>query len=256
MILIDAGQRVVPAFREKLSAKTAHGLASLGVTVREGAQATAIDEEGVTIKVGDSEERIDARTVVWAAGVRAAGAAEALAQATGAKADRAGRIEINPDLTLPGHPEISVIGDAASLAYGAEGKPLPGLATVAIQQARHVARAIRGGEPGATKPFRYRDKGALAVVGRGRAVCEIRGLGYSGPPAFLTYLTVHLYYLGGVLGRRLEMINAWVSASFGNLQNRVIEGELPRGGIASPSPRSCRSSAGAPTRSICPRRLA
>jgi NADH dehydrogenase len=143
----------------------------------------------------------------------------------GASTDRAGRIEVNPDLTLAGHPEISVIGDAAKLD-GADGKALPGLATTALQQARHVAEAIRQGQPGASKPFKYFDKGALAVVGRGRAVCEIRGYRLSGLIAFLMYLTVHLFYLGGVGGRRITVVTTWVSAGFGDRQNQVMEGGL------------------------------
>ena len=227
VILIDAGTRVVSTFREKLSAKAAKELASLGVTVREEAMADAIDGGGVTIKVGDSTERIPARTVIWGAGVRAAGVAEALARATGAETDRGGRIKIRPDLTLEGHPEISVIGDVASLE-GADGKPVPGLATAAIQQGRHVAKAIARGEAGASTPFRYLDKGALAVVGRGRAVCEFRGRGFSGVPAYLMYLGVHLYYLGGIAGRRLQVLGDWASMAFGVLQSQVIDGELPR----------------------------
>ncbi len=179
MILLDAGERVTAAFNEKLSAKVAGYLAALGVTVREGARVTAIDPHGVTVQVGGTEERIAARTVVWAAGVQAVGFSAALAKATGASTDRAGRVQIQPDLTVPGHPEISAIGDTTQVA-GPGGRPLPGLATVAIQQARHVAEAIRGGAPGATTPFRYFDKGALAVVGRGKAVCEIRGRGSPG----------------------------------------------------------------------------
>ncbi len=231
VILLDAGERVVPAFRPSLSAKAARELASLGVTVREGNRATALDEGGVTVKTPSGEERIDARTVIWAAGVRAVGLAAKLAEVTGAKTDHAGRIQIDPDLTIPGHPTISAIGDATSLA-GKDGKPLPGLATVAIQQGRHVARGIKKGNAGASGPFRYLDKGALAVVGRGRAVCEIRGLGLSGLPAFLTYLGVHLYYLGGIRGRRLEVLNAWAHAGGSSRQNRVIEGELPPAGDA------------------------
>ena len=211
MILLDAGERVVPAFSEKLSAKAARYLAELGVTVREGARATEIDPHGVTIDVDGAPERIPARTVIWAAGVRAASFSEILAQATGASTDRAGRIEVRPDLTLPGHPEISAIGDMTSLA-GPGDRPLPGLATVAIQQARHVAKAIRNGQPGASTPFRYFDKGALAVVGRGKAVCEVRGFELSGRPAFATYLGVHLYYLGGGVGRRVGLLTDWVSA--------------------------------------------
>jgi NADH dehydrogenase len=226
VILLDAGERVVAAFSEKLSGKVGEQLAKLGVDVREGVRATAIDAAGVTIEVGGVSERIDSRTVIWAAGVHAVPLTDVLARATGASIDHGGRIEVNPDLTVPGHPEISVIGDVASLE-GPGGKPLPGLATVAIQQAHHVAKAIRKGGPGASTPFRYLDKGALAVVGRGKAVCEIRGLKLSGRLAFFTYLGVHLYYLGGPVGRRLEVLIKWIGARFGQRQSALIEGELP-----------------------------
>jgi NADH:ubiquinone reductase (H+-translocating) len=225
VILLDAGDRLVTAFSEKLSGKVADELAELGVTVREGARATSIDARGVTFEVGSATERIDSRTVIWAAGVHAVGLTDALARATGAPTDRGGRIEVNPDMTVPGHPEISVIGDVASLA-GPAGKPLPGLATVAIQQAHHVADAIRAGRPGASTPFRYFDKGALAVVGRGKAVCEIRGRELWGRPAFFTYLGVHLYYLGGQVGRRVEVLIKWIGARFGERQSALIEGDL------------------------------
>jgi NADH:ubiquinone reductase (H+-translocating) len=217
-------ERVVAAFSEKLSRKVARYLEELGVTVREQARATAIDDRGVTIDVAEASERIDARTVIWAAGVHAASFTDAVAHATGANADRGGRIEVNPDLTVPGHPEISVIGDVACLE-GPGGRPLPGLATVAIQQARHVAKAIRKGQPGASTPFHYLDKGALAVVGRGKAVCAVRGIELSGRPAFFTYLGVHLYYLGGAPGRRLEVLIKWIGARFGERQSALIEGQ-------------------------------
>jgi NADH:quinone reductase (non-electrogenic) len=225
VILLDAGERVVAAFSEQTSAKAAKELGELGVTVREHARVTNIDARGVDVKIGEKNERIESRTVVWAAGVRTAGIAEVIARAAGAATDRAGHVEVNPDLTLPGHPEISVIGDAAKLA-GTDGRPLPGLATVAIQQARHVAEAIRAGEPGASKPFKYFDKGALAVVGRGKAVCEVRGHRLSGLPAFLMYAGVHLFYLGGVGGRRVSAGVTAIGSLFGAREGRVIEGEL------------------------------
>jgi len=240
VILLDAGDRVVSAFAERLSAKVAHELERLGVTVRERARVTAIDPRGVTIEVEDgSTERIDARTVIWAAGVQSVPLTHALALATGASTDRGGRIEVNPDLTLPGRPEISVIGDGASLA-GPSGKPLPGLATVAIQEAHHVAKAIRRGERGASTPFKYLDKGALAVVGRGKAVCEIRGLKLSGRPAFFTYLGVHLYYLGGQTGRRVGVLMKWVGARFGQRQSALIERPPESGDRAPPRPHAVR----------------
>jgi NADH dehydrogenase len=225
VILLDAGERVTAAFSERLSGKVTKELSSLGVEVRESARVTAIDRRGVTVSVGGAEERIEARTAIWAAGVQAVPFAATLARATGASTDRAGRVQIEPDLTIPGHPQISAVGDATLLA-APEGKQYPGLATVAIQQARHVARAIRQGNPGATTPFRYFDKGALAVVGRGKAVCEIRGHELSGRLAFFTYLTVHMYYLGGVRGDRLKVLIDWVSARLGNPQNQVIDGRL------------------------------
>jgi NADH dehydrogenase len=226
IILLDAGERVTAAFSERLSRKVAQGLAALGVSVRERARVSAIDEGGVMVELAGAQERIAARTVVWAAGVQAVDFAAKLARATGASTDRAGRVQVEPDLTLPGHPEISAIGDTTLLA-GPGGRPLPGLATVAIQQGRHVARAIHGGAPGARTPFRYLDKGALAVVGRGKAVCEIRGHELSGRPAFVTYLTVHMYYLsGGGPGSRLKVLIDWISTRAGHPQNQVIEGEL------------------------------
>ncbi len=225
IILLDAGERVVPAFSPPTSATAAKELAAIGVVVREHARVTGIDAGGVTVELSDQTERIATRTVIWAAGVCTAGVAGVLARATGAATDRGGRLRVNPDLTLPGHPEISVIGDAAKLD-GPDGKPLPGLATVAIQQARHVARAIAHGRPGADTPFKYFDKGALAVIGRGRAVCEVRGRRLSGVPAFVMYLGVHLFYLNGVGGRRVTVVSTWLAAGFGVRQNRVIEGAL------------------------------
>jgi NADH dehydrogenase len=225
VILLDAGERLTAAFSKRLSGKVAKQLASLGVKVREGARVTAIDTHGVTVSVGGAQERIEAKTVIWAAGVEAVPFAATVAQASGASTDRAGRVLVESDLTIPGHPEISAVGDATVLE-GPAGTPYPGLATVAIQQARHTAKAIRDGGQGANTPFRYFDKGALAVVERGKAVCEIRGHELSGRPAFFTYLTVHMYYLGGVRGNRLKVLIDWVGARLGRPQNQVIEGKL------------------------------
>lgn len=249
VILLDAGERLTAAFSERLSGKVAKELTSLGVTVREGTRVTGIDARGVMVSGGgggseasgrpkssaggshasapapDREERIEARTVIWAAGVEAVPFAATLAKATGAKTDRAGRVEIEADLTLADHPEISAIGDA-TLLKDAQGKPFPGLATVAIQQGRHAAKGITTGSPGAKAPFRYFDKGALAVVGRGRAVCEIRGHELSGRLAFMTYLTVHMYYLGGVKGNRVKVLIDWIGARLGHPENQVIDDVL------------------------------
>ena len=225
VILLDAGERVLATFTEQSSAKGAKALAELGVEVREHALVTAIDGRGVTVTIGDQTERIEARTVVWAAGVRTVPIAATIAAAAGAETDRGGRVQVEPNLAVPNHPEISVIGDAAALA-GTNGKPLPGLATVAIQQARHVAEGIRRGSPGASTPFRYFDKGALAVVGWGKAVCEVRGIKLSGLIAFLMYVGVHLFYLGGVGGRRISVGITALSSLFGARESRVIAGRI------------------------------
>ena len=226
VVLIDAGPRLVAAFSERLSEKVAGYLHELGVTVHQGARVTGLDDYGVSFELDGAQQHIDSSTVVWGAGVQAAGLTGAVSAATGVERDRAGRLPVGEDLALAGHPEISVIGDA-SQAQGPEGRPLPGLATVAIQQARHVARGIRRGLPGAEGPFRYFDKGALAVVGRGKAICEIRGHELSGRPAFFTYLTVHMYYLTGVgTGHRLKVLIDWINTRFGNPQDQVIDGEL------------------------------
>jgi NADH:ubiquinone reductase (H+-translocating) len=239
VILLDAGERVLAPFAESLSAKAASALEGFGVTVREGVRATAIDARGVTIEADGKTERIPSRTVIWGAGVHPVGLTKTLAQATGANTDRAGRIEIEPDLTVPGHPEISVIGDIACLA-GPDGKPLPGLATVAIQQARHVAAGIRKGGAGASTPFRYLDKGALAVIGRGKAICEVRGLKLSGRLALAMYLSVHLYYLGGGPGHRIKVLFDWIGARTGNWESQVIEGQLSSVERTPPSVQSLR----------------
>jgi NADH:ubiquinone reductase (H+-translocating) len=226
VILLDAGSRLVSGFSERLSAKVAEQLSSLGVEIREGARVTAIDEHRVTAQIDGAPQQVAAKTVVWAAGVQAVGFSKTLGEATGTQADRARRLHVEPDLTLPGHREISAIGDITQLE-GPGGRPLPGLATVSIQQARHVARAIRAGAPSASTPFRYFDKGTLAVVGRGKAICEIRGHELWGRPAFFTYLTVHMYYLsGGGPGHRLKVLIDWISARVGEPQDQVIDGDL------------------------------
>jgi NADH:ubiquinone reductase (H+-translocating) len=237
VILLDAGPRLVGAFSERLAAKVTGYLEELGVSIHQQARVSGIDEQGVSFELDGQQQRIDTPTVVWGAGVQAAGFTALVSGATGVERDRAGRLPVGEDLALAGHPEISVIGDASQLA-GPGGRPLPGLATVAIQQARHVARGIRRGNPGAKGAFRYLDKGALAVVGRGKAVCEIRGHALSGRPAFFTYLTVHMYYLsGGGPGHRLKVLIDWISTRVGSPQDQVIDGELDSIG-APPSART------------------
>ena len=210
IVLIEKAERVLPLFPPGLSARAARALEGLGVTPLVARTVIGIDEQSVTIAgdAGEESERLPARTVVWAAGVVASEVAAALAAESGAELDRAGRVSVGPDLTLPGHPEVIALGDMVQL-HDAEGRPvpLPGLAPVAMQQGRYAARAIserlRGKEP---PPFRYRDKGNLATIGRAKAVADIKGLQLSGLLAWLTWLFVHLFYLIGLQNRLLVFI--------------------------------------------------
>ncbi len=198
-------------YHPHLSEAARRSLHGLGVSVRTGSQVVDIDDRFVTVMGPDGGlERIEARTIVWAAGVQASGLGALLARATGAALDRSGRVGVEADLTLPGHPEVFVLGDMASLADPRTGRPLPGVAPVAMQQGRFAAATIvarlRGGRrPGA---FRYRDKGDLATIGRGRAVAQIGPVRMAGLPAWLAWAGIHLVYLVGVQNR-LIVLTRW-----------------------------------------------
>jgi NADH:ubiquinone reductase (H+-translocating) len=201
-LLIEAGPRVLSSFPESLSAKALEQLQRLGVEVRLSTPVTGIDEHGV--QLGD--ERLDAHTVIWAAGV----AASPLAQTLGVPLDRAGRVVVEPDLSIPGHPEVFVLGDLA--AHVQEGKPLPGVAPAAMQTGRYAARRILDAIQGrATKPFRYVDKGSLATIGRASAVAEIGRLKLSGFPAWAAWLLIHIFFLIGFRNRFFVLAEwAWI----------------------------------------------
>ena len=180
----------------------------LGVRVRTGVQVTAVDGNGITFRTGaGGVEHLGAKTVLWAGGVRVAGFGRTLAERTGAETDRGGRLKVNPDLTLPGYPEIYVVGDLAGLA-GKDGKQLPGVAQVAMQGGAYAARSIVAkveGRP-ALPPFQYFDKGDLAVIGRAAAVARIFGLRLHGLPAWLVWLFVHIMYLVQFQNRLLVFV--------------------------------------------------
>jgi NADH dehydrogenase len=204
ILLVEAAERVLTTFPPSLSAKAQRSLEKLGVTVLTGRAVTGIDPESVTI----DDERVAARTVVWAAGVTASSVATRLAELTGAALDRAGRVTVQPDLTLPGHPEVFALGDMVRVGDTL----LPGVAPVAMQQGRYAARVVRERLRGkASKPFRYRDKGNLATIGRAAAVADIKGVRLSGFVAWLTWLVVHLFYLVGFQNRILVFIRWSVS---------------------------------------------
>jgi NADH dehydrogenase len=210
IVLVEGEPRVLPTFPPDLSAKAEKQLIELGVLTRTAARVTAIDADGVTVESGEKEERIETHTVLWAAGVRASRLGKVLAERAGAQLDRAGRVIVEPDLSVPGHPEIFVIGDLASYTHQG-GKPLPGVAPVAMQEGRYVARLIRSRANGEAKPgpFHYFNKGNLATVGRNKAVAEFGKLHIAGFLAWFTWVFVHLMYLVEFENRVLVLME-WV----------------------------------------------
>jgi NADH dehydrogenase len=212
IVLLDGADRVLPAFAKGLSRHAARELEELGVEPLVDRKVVDIDAASVSWEEKGERVRMPTRTVVWAAGVNASPLATMLAEATGAEVDKAGRVAVAPDLTLPGHPEVLALGDMVSVR-GPDGKPLglPGLAPVAIQQGRYAAKAIaarlRGERP---RPFHYLDKGNLATIGRSKAVAELRGgIHLWGLPAWLAWLSIHLYFLIGFQNRLLVLLR-WV----------------------------------------------
>ncbi|MEX2571859.1 MAG: NAD(P)/FAD-dependent oxidoreductase [Gemmatimonadota bacterium] len=218
ILLIEGGDRVLPAYDPGLSRRAEAALTRLGVEVRTGSMVSRIEPDAVY--VGD--ERIATRNVVWAAGV----GASPLGRILGAPLDRMGRVVVEPDLSIPGHAEVFVVGDLAN-STGADGEPLPGLAPVAMQQGaaagRNIIRIIRGD---AAEPFRYRDRGAMATIGRGAAVAEIKKLKLSGFPAWFAWLFVHIFFLIGFRNRIAVMLEwAWSYLSW-QRGARLITGPL------------------------------
>jgi NADH dehydrogenase len=239
ILLVEAADRALTTFPPSLSAKAARSLEKLGVSVLTQRTVVGVDGEGVAIESGGGEpERIASRTVIWAAGVTASGLAKRLAEPTGAESDRAGRVTVEPDLTLPGHPEVFALGDMVRVRDPGGGSTvLPGVAPVAMQQGRYVAKVVRDrlrSRP--TQAFRYHDKGNLATIGRGAAVADIKGLKLSGLLAWITWLVVHLWYLIGFQNRLLVFIR-WTSSFFTHGRGaRLITGQNVEGRDAAPRP--------------------
>jgi NADH dehydrogenase len=228
ILLVEAGDRVLQEFPPALSARAERSLASLGVTILTRHAVVDIDAESVTLEGQHGDRRqVPARTAVWAGGVIASPFTATLAARAGAKVDRAGRVEVLDDLSLPGHPEVMALGDMIRIRQSdGSSTLLPGVAPVAMQEGRHAARTVRDGLRGRPRrPFRYRDKGNLATIGRARAVADIKGIHLSGFVAWVTWLMVHLFYLIGFANRLLVVIR-W---AFGFLARRrgarLITGE-------------------------------
>lgn len=228
ILLVEGEPRVLPTFPPDLSAKAERQLIALGVRSLTSARVTAIDADGITVAVNGRAERIATHTVLWAAGVRASRLGKVLAERVGARLDRAGRVMVEPDLSVPGHPGIFVIGDLCCFTHQG-GKPLPGVAPVAMQQGKYVARLIQRRLAGREKPapFHYFNKGNLATVGRNRAVAEFGKLHISGFPAWFTWVFVHLMYLVE-FDNRLLVFTEWVYNYFTrNRGARLITGGQP-----------------------------
>jgi NADH:ubiquinone reductase (H+-translocating) len=199
IILVEAAPRLLTPFDPSLSEAAKKSLEQLGVEVRLGAAVTALDAAGVSM----GAERIEARTVIWGAGVMASPAGTWL----GAETDRAGRVKVLSDLSVPGHPDIFVIGDTA-LLNGADGNPLPGVAPVAKQQGQYIANLLVARQKGSSvKPFRYRDFGSLATIGRSRAVVQMGRLKIKGFIAWLLWCVAHIYFLIGFRNRLIVAMN-------------------------------------------------
>jgi NADH dehydrogenase len=208
VILLDAAPKVLPSFGEKLGGRARRQLNNIGVEVQLGAMVTDMDADGIEIKDADGQvRRIQAATKIWAAGVQASPLGHVLGEQSGAEVDRAGRISVQPDLTLPGHPEVHVVGDMMAL------NKLPGVAQVAIQGGRYAADAIvrrlNGKSP--RPPFRYHDKGSMATISRFSAVADVAGLKFGGFIAWLMWLVVHLFYIVGFKSRLTTVLHWTVS---------------------------------------------
>ncbi len=227
IILVEGTDRVLPTYPSQLSAAAREMIERLGVTVRTGAMVTDVRKDSVTVREGDKTETIPTRTILWAAGVLGSPLGRMVAAECGAPCDKAGRVVVEPDLSVAGHPEIFVIGDLANFAHQT-GKPLPGVAQPAIQEGRYVAVVIADRLRGEkSKPFHYLDKGSLATIGRGAAVADLNGLRLSGFPAWLLWIFVHLLYIVEFQNRLLVFMQwAWFYFTW-DRSARLITGKNP-----------------------------
>lgn len=209
ILLVQSGERLLPTYAPDLSAKAQATLEKRGVEIVTGARVTDLGPQGVIVSHDGQDENIAARTVLWTAGVKASPLGQALADATGAPLDRGGRVQVEPDLSVPGHPEIFVIGDLAHYAHQGD-QPLPGVAQVAIQQGQYVGKLVRRRQHGRRMPdFRYHDKGNIAVIARGAAVAEVGRFRFGGWLAWQLWAYIHLVHQMELENRLLVLVQ-WV----------------------------------------------
>jgi NADH:ubiquinone reductase (H+-translocating) len=227
IIVLDGAPRVLMTFPEDLARKAADALAKLGVQVKTGLMVKGVDHDGVTVESHGTTDRLESKTVIWGGGVTAPPLARTLARRTKAETDRGGRIKVSPDLTVPGFPDVYVVGDLA-FASDPGGKPLPGVAQVAMQggayAAKSILRKIQGGKP--MPPFRYFDKGELAVIGRASAVANVFGVHLSGFIAWLVWALVHLTYIVQHRSRLTVFVDWAIEYLTFNRGARLITGRL------------------------------
>jgi NADH:quinone reductase (non-electrogenic) len=235
ILLLEGGPRVLTSFPEDLSAKAEHLVGKLGVQILKGVMVTDINQDGVTYKTAQGTEKLAAKTVLWAGGVTSNEFGRKLAERTKGETDRLGRIKVNPDLTVPNFPDIFIIGDLA-WSQGPEGKPLPGVAQVAIQGGAYAAKAIRARLQGkkALPAFRYFNKGDMAVIGRAAAIANIFGLHLSGLLAWLTWLFVHLMYIVEFQNRVLVFVQWGFEFLTFSRGARLITGEAATDSVMRP----------------------
>jgi NADH dehydrogenase len=252
VILLDAAPQVLPPFGEKLGVKAKQKLERLGVEVQLGAMVVGVDADGLDVRDADgSTRRIPSRTKVWAAGVSASPLGRQLAEQSGAEIDRAGRVHVDPDLSLPGHPEVFVVGDMMAL------DDLPGVAQVAMQGGKYAAKQIKArlkGKPSG-EPFHYFDKGSMAVIARNQAVAKIGSVELWGIPAWLAWLFIHLIYLVGFKNRFTTLVSWFVTfVGRGRPQRAVtvqqVVGRQAIERVAQTDPAAVGKSGAPPSRSV------
>jgi NADH dehydrogenase len=227
ILLLEAADRLLQSYPAPLAERAAKALSDLGVSVWTNVKVIGIEASGVAIESAGKAELVKAETVLWAAGVKGSPLGAQLASRSQVQVDRAGRVLVESDLSVTGHPDVFVIGDLAALRQ--DGELLPGVAPVAIQQGRYVASAIEARIAGRTPtPFRYRDRGSLAVIGRARAVALVWGRRFWGYPAWLLWLFVHLLYLVEFESRVIVLIQWGWSYLTRNRRARLITGAPPR----------------------------